>query len=126
MDFKIIQTETSPEGEMVFSKNEDIRTSIYNSLSIRKASFFQNPVFGCELYKIKKITQPNILLAKTYVDDCLKWLISTGRATTITSVVEQDRLDYNRLNVKVTATQPNGLIITYSSYQRVGAITEQI
>jgi phage gp46-like protein len=115
MDFQIQLNQGTNTGALVFAKNQDIRTNIFLSLSINKGSFFQNKDFGCELFKIKKITGPNILLAQQYVQDALQWLIQTGRATSITVIVEQDLIDRNRLDIKISAIQPNGLIIKYTT-----------
>jgi phage gp46-like protein len=104
---------------MLFVKNTDIRTSIYNSINIKKGSFFQNPDFGSELSTIKKLTASNLLLAKQYIDEALAWLLATGRAASIDTIVERDDKDISRLNIKITATQPDGLIVTYTQFKRV-------
>lgn len=113
MDFQIQAGQGLNSGALVFEKNENILTSIFLSLAINKGDFFQNQDFGCDIYKIKKITPSNIKLAQQYVQDALQWLIQVGRATTINVTVEQDTQNINQLDIKVDATQPNGLIITY-------------
>lgn len=120
MDFQININAQYPTGGMLFTKNTDIRTSIYLSLNINKGSFFQNPSFGSLLYTIKKMNQQNLSLAKQYCDEALKWLIQTGRATSITVIVEQDISNPYRMDIKVTAKQPDGLIISYQQYRPIG------
>lgn len=120
MDYTIRQDVTRPEGFMEFNKNQDIRTDIYNSLNTRKGDCFWNKDFGCELFKIKKVNTSNILLAQQYTQSALQWLITAGRAVSIDVIVEADISDFNRMNIKVTAKQPNGYLITYEVYQRVG------
>lgn len=121
MDFQIQLEQGTNTGSLVFAKNSDIRTSMFLSLNINKGDFFQNRNFGCNLYKIKKITPQNIALAQQYIQESLQWLIQTGRATTIDVVVEQDSMSPGQLDIKVSATQPNGLIIKYvTKYFAVG------
>lgn len=117
MDFTI--TPTSGLGSLVLDKATDIRTDIYNTLNIDKGKFFQNPNFGNELYKIKKITAQHLNLAQQYIQEALAWLLQVGRARTIDVIVEADDTDINRINIKITATQPDGLIVTYSQFKRV-------
>jgi phage gp46-like protein len=120
MDFQINLNAQYPNGGMLFAKNTDIRTSIFMSLNINKGSFFQNPAFGCLLFTIKKITEANINLAQQYCQEALAWLVQTGRATSIDVIVERDISNIYQLNIKVTAKQPNGLIISYQQFRPIG------
>ena len=119
MDFKVLLDADYPTGGLTFTKNTDIRTSIYNSINVKKGSFFQDREFGCDLYLIKKLTAANLLLARQYIQEALKWLLETGRATSIDVIVEKDLSDSNRMNIKVTAKQPDGLILTFEQFQAV-------
>jgi phage gp46-like protein len=119
MDFQVYLDQENPSGNMTFYKNEDIRTDIYMSLNTIYGNFFQNPRFGSKLSTIRKITVENINLARQYVEQAVAWLLNVGRATSINVIVEQDLSDFNRLDIKVTATQPDGLIITYQQFKRV-------
>lgn len=119
MDFQILLNSQYPTGGLTFVKNSDIRTDIFNSINTKKGSFFQNIQFGSDLYKIRKVTDSNIMLAKQYVQECLAWLIKTGRATYITVIVERDTADRSRINIKVEAKQPDGLIISFEQFKRV-------
>jgi len=119
MDFQVILDGQYPTGGLTFTKNSDIRTDIFNSINVQKGSFFQNTSFGSSLFKIKKLTDSNLLLAEQYIKEALEWLLKTGRAASIAVLVERDSLDRGRMNLKVTATQPDGLIITYEQFKRV-------
>jgi phage gp46-like protein len=119
MDFTI--TPTSGLGSLTLEKATDIRSDIYNSLNIKKGSFFQNRNFGNDMFRIKKVTAQNLNLAKQYIQEALAWLLQVGRAKTIDVIVEADSADINRINVKVTATQPDGLIVTYSEWVYVAS-----
>ena len=110
---------SSPYGLINFEKSTDISGDILISLNTKQGSFFQNRSFGSQLYKIKKVTAPNIRLAQQYVQDALSWLITIGRAVSFDVLVEQDLNDINRLDIKIKATQPNGLIINYTHYYYV-------
>lgn len=118
MDFAINTQDGA--ATMTWAKNTDIRTDMFTSLTINKGSFVLNPSFGSDLYKIKKITESSLNLAKQYCQEALKWLIQVGRAKTIDVIVERDTSDYTRMNIKVTATQPNGLIVSWGIYRTVG------
>jgi phage gp46-like protein len=117
MDFQL--RGTNGEIGLVYAKNEDILTNILVCMNVDKGSFFQDLTFGNELYKIKKITTHSIEQAKQMVEDCLKILITSGRAASISVVVEQDSDNRSQMNIKVEATQPDGLIIVYSTFKRV-------
>lgn len=119
MDFQVVLNAQYPTGGMQFVKNSDIRTDVYNSVNVKKGQFFQNPDFGSELYKLKKLTPPNLLLAKQYIEEALAWMIHTGRAKSVEVIVERDSIDISRLNIKIIVTQPDGLIITFTQYKRV-------
>ena len=71
MDFQVLLDAQYPTGGLTFTKNSDIRTSIYNSINIKKGSFFQDRSFGSDLHLIKKATDANLLLAKQYVEQAL-------------------------------------------------------
>lgn len=119
MDFQVLLDAQYPTGGLTFTKNSDIRTDIFNSINIQKGSFFQNISFGSDLFKIKKLTDSNLLLAKQYIQECLEWLLKTGRAVSIGVLVERDTADRGRMNLKITAKQPDGLILTYEQFKRV-------
>ena len=117
MDFQIAVVENKPE--LLFDKNENIQTNLWVLMNIDKGSFFQDLTLGNELFKIKKITPHTLAQAKQMVQDCLKTLITSGRATSIDVLVEQDSQNMNQMNIKVQAKQPDGLIITYSTFKSV-------
>lgn len=114
MDFII--TSTNSVAQLTFAKNTNIATDIFCSLSVRPNSFFQNPTFSNRLFTIKKITDANILLAKQYIEEALKWLLQLNRATSIDVIVEKDSKDVNRLNIRVTAVQPNNVTVYYEQF----------
>jgi phage gp46-like protein len=116
MDFQINFSDGI--GRMSFVKNTDIRTNIYLSINTLKGAWFLDPNFG--MARINKITNANVLLQKQYVQDALAWIIQAGRATKIDVTVEPDFMDINRINLKVIATQPDGLIIHYTQFVTVG------
>jgi phage gp46-like protein len=118
MDFVITQNSTYPAGALdLNAKNPDIMTDIFNSVTVLKGSYFLDRNFGTQY--VRKITDSNILLQRQYLQDALAWIIRVGRAIAIDVLVERDSTDFNRLNFKVTARQPNGLIVTYTSFKRV-------
>jgi len=117
MDFKV--DTTNGFGVMTFVKNTDIRTDIYNSLATRQGDFFQNTEFGSQIYKIKKVTDSNLVLAKQYVELALQWLIQTGKASQISVIVEKDTAHYDQIDIKITVVQTNGIVLFYQQFNDV-------
>ena len=115
MDFQVVMDSSYPTGGLTFTKNSDIRTNIYLSLNIKKGSWFANTQFGNELYKVKKVTDAGLVLAKQYIEQALQWLIQTGKATSIkVEVVKSDKL--GSINFNVQALQPNGITVYYQQF----------
>jgi phage gp46-like protein len=117
MDFQINVSGDGRSGTMQFQKNSDIKTGMWLSLSTQKGTFFQDPTFG--LQRMTKVSDSDIPLYTQYIEEALDWLLQSGRAKSIDVLVERDLNDVNRINVKVQATQPDGLIVTYETFQRV-------
>jgi phage gp46-like protein len=118
MNFEIICVNGLPQ--MTWNQAKDIRTNIWLSLNINKGSFFADREFGCELYKIKKVTTGNLELAKQYIESALNWLLLVGRAVSIIVTVERDTKNFNQMDIEVSATQPDGLLIVYKEFRPVG------
>jgi phage gp46-like protein len=102
-----------------FTKSTDITSNIYVLLHVRKGSFFQNPDLGNELHNVTKLTDHGINQAGQYIQEALQPLIQCGRAVSVEVSVERDSREYNRLNYQVKATQPDGLIVSYTDFKRV-------
>lgn len=115
MDFQINLDQGHSTGYMTFTKNTDIRTNIYFSLYIKQGDWFYDPNFGSKLSQIKKITASNMLLAKQYIESALKWLINTGKASSINVIVEPDNTNINQMDIKITVQQPNSVTLYYES-----------
>ena len=107
-----------PQGYMTFNKNTDCRTDLYDSLYMKKGSWWFDPTFG--LQSISKITASNILSFQQNIESALAWMVNAGRASTIDVTVEQDIQNMNQLDVLINITQPNGFIVAYHQYYRVG------
>ena len=120
MDFQIVTDAQNPYGSLALTKSPDLRGKIFASLMCRKGSFFQDPTFGSELYKIKKLTQSNLNLAVQYCQKALQWMIDTGVAASFDILCEQDLQDVTRLDIKVSATTVSGSTITYTLWYPVG------
>lgn len=114
MDFQINLDRGNSTGYMTFAKNTDIRSNIYFSLYINQGDWFYDPTFGSKLSQIRKITDSNILLAKQYTEEALKWLLNTGKASSITVIAEKDDQNLNQINLKVTVIQPNSVTLYYN------------
>lgn len=104
---------------MVFEKATDITTNIWVLTNLRKGSFFQNLTVGNDLLNQTKLSNQKIAAYKQMIEDSLQPLLVCGRATSIAVTCERDTTDQNRLNYKVEAKQPDGLIITYTDFYRV-------
>jgi len=118
MDFQINMNQSYPRGYMTFDKNTDIRSNIYLSIMVNKGSFFQDPEFGSELYKIKKITVSNINLAAQYVKAALAWLITAGKAKSIDAAVTKgDQVGLMSIDIQVV--QADGVELFYEMFTDV-------
>lgn len=115
MDFQIDLDRGHSTGSMTFNKNTDIRSNIYFSLFINQGDWFYDPNFGSKLKTIKKITDSNLLLAKQYVEQALKWLLNTGKATSIEVICERDDSNLNQIDMKITVYQPNSVTLFYKT-----------
>lgn len=118
MDFIIQQTAKYPYGYMTLEKNDNIMTTIFNLLSIRRGDFFQDPDLGLE--KVKTVTPQNVNLQQQYVERALKPLLDSGRAKSIDVICEPDDNDINQINIQVSAIQSDGIPIQYQTYIAVG------
>lgn len=104
---------------MLFEKSTDITTNIWLLTNLRKGAFFQNPELGNDLLNQVKLTDSTPAEAKQMIEEALTPLIQSGRAESIEVTVERDDTDRTRLNYKVQAKQPDGLIINYDSWYPV-------
>lgn len=116
MDFKVL-SDNGLAGQMEWDKSDSILTNIILSLSVNRGDFFQDPTFGSELYKIKKLNTSSINLARQYISRALQWLIDTGKANSIDVTVERDSIDRSRMNIRVQAEESDGNQITYDTYK---------
>jgi phage gp46-like protein len=117
MNFQV----TAVNGQPVMTWNEatDITTNIWVLTNLRKGSFFLNLSLGNELLNSRKLTDDTVNMAPKWIAAALKPLLQCGRATSIDVTAERDARDRNRLNYQVKATQPDGLIVTYTDWYEV-------
>lgn len=117
MDYSI----TSSNGQLVmdWDKSQSCLSNIIVAMSINKGAFFQNQQIGNELFRIRKLTNDTVNIAKQYIEDACRPILQAGRASEIDVTVERDLQDTSRLNYKIRARQPDGLIITYTDYKQV-------
>jgi len=102
-----------------FAKANNILNNIFLSIMIERGSFFFNTDFGSRLHLLKKMTDRNVALAKSYIDEALQWILDTGKAKTIETRTERDLNVTNRINFQVVATQANDAITTFESFIEV-------
>ena len=117
MDFKITMVAGHPA--LTWDKSTDITTDIWVLTTLPLGSFFQAPTLGNKLLTVKKLTDDTANLAQQYIAAALKPLLQSGRATNIDVTAERDQNDHNRLNYRVQATQPDGLIVSYTNWYSV-------
>lgn len=123
-DFKL-STET---GTLTLDASGTEITGINNiimSLAVKKGSWWFNPTFGSELHTLAraKATDSTAQLVKTYVQSALKWLISSGKLTSVTVITEiipsSGSAQRGRINYLVTAIAPAGNELSYSNFVEV-------
>jgi phage gp46-like protein len=118
IDFKLDITNPTEPG-FTFEKESTVINNIYLSIVVKKGSFFQNPTFGSLLHTIKKIVPTTPDLVIDYIKQALKWIQDIGRITSLDVISEIDNDVMNRVNFKISATQADGLIVTFSSFVAV-------
>ena len=104
---------------MTFSKTDSLANNIWLSLHIAKGSFFAQPAFGSQLHEIKKITDANLLLARSYCLDALSWLRRIGRIKNTEATVSRDSEVPNRIKIHVVVTKNDGNVADYSIFYSV-------
>jgi phage gp46-like protein len=116
IDFKL----SVVNGRMVMSHEvaDSFLNNIILSIYIRKGSFFQANDFGSLLYRIKKITDNNVKLARDYIMAALKWMIDTGRMTDLVVETEAD-LANNAIRFLVSCRKKTGQDIKFNSFYSV-------
>lgn len=112
MDFRVDSTNSIPC--LTFEKNTDLRTDIYFSLAVKKGGWFADLNFGSELFRVRKVTDGNMLLAHQYVLQALDWLKQTGRAVETSCVAGKSGTD--SMSLDITVVQANSVSLFYKAY----------
>ena len=119
MNFGIEISETG-EGTMTWDKPTNISTNVWWSLNISQGKMFNNISFGLKLDDIKKVTDNNVNLIKQRAEAALAWLLNTGKASSVSVIVERDLQDPNRINFMATVVQADGFPIVVNTFRTIG------
>jgi hypothetical protein len=115
MSFAFIAT--NGNLEMDIAQDDSVLPDIAMSLSIKKGAWFFRPDFGLEPVRVGGPTAPARL--KANIEAALQWIVDAQRASAITVFVERDVTAIDRLNYRVTATQADGAVVRWESFEEV-------
>lgn len=113
MGYKITMNQGVPE--MSFDADETIATDLLLSALVPLGGFFLDSAFGLRELP-KSITEQNSGLVKDYFEESAKWLVDSGKAKSVSALVEKDLQEPSRLNVKETALQANEEPVTFETF----------
>jgi hypothetical protein len=119
MDFKI-EINNDGTASMAWDKSSDISGNVWLSLNIEQGALFNNPKFGLKTSDIRKVTDSNVKLMRERIKIALEWLISVGRAQSLSVVVERNDSDKTRIDYQVEMVQSDGVPITVNNYISIG------
>lgn len=115
MDFAIAYDAFS--ADMTFNPADSLANNVWLSLNVRRGSFFAAPQFGSRLHLLQKNTAKTAELAVAYAQEALKWLLDTGRATSIDVSAQRDPVDFpNALLLNGTVVQADGRVFTFKQF----------
>lgn len=114
MGFKYTMNNGNPE--MSFDPDATAATDLLFSALVRQGSFFLNPGFG--LRELPK--KGNAPLVADCFKESAKWLLDTGKLTSLEVIAERDEDDPARINVLEKAKQANDTPVTFETF--VGVI----
>jgi phage gp46-like protein len=113
-DIAIITDGKRPDIGLSFA--DSLYNNIYLSLYVRKGTFFVYPEFGSRLHEIKKVTELSIERARLFAVEATQWIVSAGKANSITVEVTRSESNPNGLNITVTATRKTGEPVTVTTW----------
>lgn len=119
MDFQLLYDNQTGGIAQTFDQSGDILNNIIISLSIKKGDWWHDPAFGLVDRPRMKNTPTTARLLKQDIEQALQWLIDAGRATAIAVATARDDNNRHRLNIRITATQADGRVITYTTFKEV-------
>jgi len=119
MDFQLIYDSQSGAIDQTFEQAGDLINNIILTLSIKKGSWWFDPSFGLIHRPRLKNTPATARLLQQDMEQALQWIIDAGRATSITIATQRDENNRHRLNFLITAIQPDGRSVTYTTFKEV-------
>lgn len=119
MNFKI-DINNDGSASMSWDQSDDISTNVWLSLNIEQGQQFNNKKFGLKTSDINKINDFNVNLLRKRIENAISWLVSVGKATSATYIVERDKYDTSRINYQIEITQADGIPITVNNFITVG------
>ncbi len=97
-----------------------LMNNVYLSIMTERGSFFQDRDFGMRRLVRAKNTERNALLAQSYAEDALAWIIDSGRASKIDVATEINKSEsLYRCKLLVEVTDPGGNTVTFELFKEV-------
>jgi phage gp46-like protein len=103
---------------MSFDKDDSIIQNIWLSIFIKKGSFWAAPDLGSRLYLVKKVIPSAAVDAKAYIDECLKWLLDSGRMLDVTVTCELNATQ-KRIDISVVGHKGTGQDVKFDTFYQV-------
>lgn len=102
--------------------NAQLLENVKLSLTIPKGAVYKRPAFGHRFDELtnSEITKNLTIRAEDYAREALRWLMDTGRATTITASAVFDAS--NRLRVTVEVVSTEGIPVTFSRFVEIADV----
>lgn len=103
---------------MGYDRADTIIQNIWLSIFVKQGSCWAAPFLGSRLYKIKKLTPTSDIEGRAYIDEALKWILSSGRARDLNVTCEINAGE-NRLDILVTGHKGNNDNIKFDTFYKV-------
>lgn len=119
MDFKVETTDG--RASMTFEKTEgnNLFNNLFLSLTIKRGSWWFDRKFGNRLHLIKKNTPDAPVMSKEYIREATDWIIKAGKAVSIETDAERDKVIGGRLNLVAIATASDGQVVTFKTFKEL-------
>ncbi|MGD9642767.1 MAG: phage GP46 family protein [Elusimicrobiales bacterium] len=107
-------------GRLSLETTGTLLNNIFMSINMLKGSWWFNPDFGSRLHEIarEKDTTRAEMLARSYAEEALRWLVETKRAQSVAASTARTK---GGLVLTVTAVSAAGEEVSFEKFVRVGA-----
>jgi phage gp46-like protein len=121
-DYKVdfVYDETALTFKLTESLADVVRNNIIMSIMINKGELIDSPLLGSRRNEIKSGGINGARELEYYDREALQWIIDIGRAISIDIKTWPEPVQPERLNETIAATLPDGEIVPFNTFYRVG------